>query len=233
MFSKLHEKEKAITLRKQGKTYNEILELIPVAKSTLSGWLKDVGLSKPQKQRLTEKKHAAQLRGGAQRHLMRIRETFEIHTPAIKEVGTISRRELLLIGVALYWAEGSKAKTWSPSVGVKFVNSDPYMVAVFVRWLIDIYNVSSEDIVLSLYVHTNHKARLPEIKNFWLLHIGLSEQQLPYVYFKKHNPLTKRRNVQNSTYYGLMAVRVRRSTNLNRRIQGWTRGICENYCRVV
>ncbi len=38
------EKEKAIALRKQGKTYSEILAKIPVAKSTLSLWLHDVGL---------------------------------------------------------------------------------------------------------------------------------------------------------------------------------------------
>ncbi len=220
-------------MRKQGKTYNEILQLIPVAKSTLSGWLKDVGLSKTQAQRITQKRRAAQLRGAAQRHSTRIKETTEIHIPAIKEIGKISRRELLLIGTALYWAEGAKAKIWSPSVGVKFVNSDPHMISLFIRWLIDICNVSSDEIVLSLYVHKNHETRLRGIKKFWLMHTGLSRKHLPYIYFKTHIPRTKYRNVQNATYYGLIAVRVRCSTNLNRRIQGWTQGIYENYCRVV
>lgn len=49
-------KEKAVSLRKQGKTYAEILKEIPVAKSTLSEWFRDVKLSKPQVQRLTLRK---------------------------------------------------------------------------------------------------------------------------------------------------------------------------------
>lgn len=52
-------KEKAINLRKRGFSYSEILEQIPVAKSTLSSWLHSIGLSKKQKQRLTEKKLAS------------------------------------------------------------------------------------------------------------------------------------------------------------------------------
>ena len=57
---KQSEKAKAIAFRKEGKTYSEILKKVPVAKSTLSLWLRDVGLSKTQKQKITVKKHKAQ-----------------------------------------------------------------------------------------------------------------------------------------------------------------------------
>ena len=50
------EKSQAIAYRKQGFSYSEILSKVPVAKSTLSEWLKSVGLSKAQKHKLTEKK---------------------------------------------------------------------------------------------------------------------------------------------------------------------------------
>ncbi|PIR82779.1 hypothetical protein COU20_00415 [Candidatus Kaiserbacteria bacterium CG10_big_fil_rev_8_21_14_0_10_59_10] len=33
--------QKAVLLRKQGKSYNEIKEILGIAKSTLSGWLHD------------------------------------------------------------------------------------------------------------------------------------------------------------------------------------------------
>ena len=49
-------KERAIKLRREGLSYSEILQKIPVAKSTLSLWLRSIGLSKKQVQRLTEKK---------------------------------------------------------------------------------------------------------------------------------------------------------------------------------
>lgn len=41
MISKIEEKQRAIELRRDGLSYNEILKLIPVAKSTLSVWLKN------------------------------------------------------------------------------------------------------------------------------------------------------------------------------------------------
>jgi transposase len=58
-------KAKAILLRKQGKTYREILIEIPIAKSTLSDWLRSVELSKPQKQRYTQLRKEAALRGAS------------------------------------------------------------------------------------------------------------------------------------------------------------------------
>jgi transposase len=63
MAVKVKEKEIAIELRRQGYSYSEILKRVPVAKSTLSLWLRSVGLAKQQKQRLTEKRLAALKRG--------------------------------------------------------------------------------------------------------------------------------------------------------------------------
>ena len=56
--SKPEEKWKAVELRRKGLSYREILQHVPVAKSTLSLWLRTVGLSRPQTQRLTEKRLA-------------------------------------------------------------------------------------------------------------------------------------------------------------------------------
>ena len=55
MILKTREKIKAVNLRKSGKTYSEILKIVPVAKSTLSIWLREVGLSKVQKQTITKR----------------------------------------------------------------------------------------------------------------------------------------------------------------------------------
>jgi hypothetical protein len=59
----LLEKEKAIDLRKKGLSYNEILKKVPVAKSTLSLWFRDIGLAVRQRQRLTAKKSCAKKSG--------------------------------------------------------------------------------------------------------------------------------------------------------------------------
>src|SRR3989338_6632524 len=129
--NKAPRKQKAIELRKKGKSYSEILKTIPVAKSTLCLWLKSVGLSKPQQQRLTEKRLQSAQRGGDSRRAQRITETKEILEKARREIGKITNRELLLIGAALYWAEGSKQKSHAVSTGILFTNSDPQMLILF------------------------------------------------------------------------------------------------------
>ena len=75
MIEKTKLKNKAIKLRTKGKTYSEILKEIPVAKSTLSLWLRKVGLSKSQKQRITKKRVKAGLKGAQKRREQRIELT--------------------------------------------------------------------------------------------------------------------------------------------------------------
>ena len=45
----VHYKAKAVALRKKGLSYNDILKQVPVAKSSLSLWLKDLPLTKSEK----------------------------------------------------------------------------------------------------------------------------------------------------------------------------------------
>jgi transcriptional regulator with XRE-family HTH domain len=125
--AKLKEKEKAIKLRKQGLSYSEILKQVSVSKSTLSLWLRSVGLTERQKQRLTKKKLASMKRGWEAKHQKRVEKEKKIITAAKKEIKSISSKELKLIGITLYWAEGAKAnpERGQHSPDVRFINSDP------------------------------------------------------------------------------------------------------------
>jgi hypothetical protein len=128
---KISERARAVALRKKGSTYSEILAVVPVAKSTLSVWLREVGMAKRQQQRITAKKRASQLRGGARKRQIRIEKTRAIRSEGFGDVGGMSERELMLVGAALYWAEGSKEKEYSPSAKFRFSNSDADMVRVY------------------------------------------------------------------------------------------------------
>lgn len=228
---KSDEKKKAIKLRKAGKTYSEILAEVPVAKSTLSEWLKSVQLATPQKQRLTEKRKAAALRGAQARHQNRISEVAALEHKGLSEVDKLSARELWLVGVALYWAEGSKQYTHSPSTGVTFNNSDARMLLVFLKWLQQM-NVPPSAICFELYVHETRKSEIAAFKRWWIRALNLSPKQLDRVYFKKGNPKTKRRNTAD-LYHGLIRIKVNSSTVLNRKISGWVHGIVASLgCRL-
>lgn len=219
-------KTKAIDLRKEGLTYSEILKQIPVAKSTLSLWLRDVGLAKKQAQRLTERKRIAGLRGGQARKDARIKITEEIVSVAAKDIGAISQRELFLIGIALYWAEGSKEKERKAGSGVRFTNSDAAMIRLFLRWLFDVCHVNKRDVYFDLTIHASHKPRTSEIINYWAEKTCYPPEYFSYVYYKQGNPKTNRTNIGNA-YNGIIRVQVRSSSLLLRRIAGWTKGVVD------
>lgn len=220
MIEKSVEKIQAIALRKQGKTYGEILQVVPVSKSTLSLWLRAVNLSTPQQQKFTDKKRAAQMRGGARRKEMRLEQTDEINRLCRKDINKISDRELFLIGIILYWSEGTKKSGNRVGTMVDFANSDPAMVALFVKWLITFASVEKSDIQIRLHLHESHRYKEEEIKKTWSKSTGLPGASFTKTNYKKHNPITLRKKIDN-TYIGLVSVRVKKSTRLNRRILGW------------
>ena len=228
MILKLKEKERAIKLRKKGLSYSEILRQVPVAKSTLSLWLRGVGLAKRQKQRLTEKKLEAARRGWEICRRKRLEMTELIKNKAKAEINKISKKELWLMGIMLYWTEGAKEKEWETGVGVKFSNSDPVMISLFLKWLKEICLIQPQDITYDLYIHET--ADWENARKYWSNILLVPIEQIR-VYFKRHKVNTKRKNT-GQNYHGLLRVQVKRSSNLNRKISGWIEGICKN-CGVV
>ena len=206
MIKKEKEKEVAINLRKQGKTYSEILSTVSVAKSTLAIWLQSVNLSKKQKQRINKQN--------------------KIFSEAKSEIGSFSKRELFLAGVFLYWAEGAKEKEYYPGSPLRFANSDPYMIKLFLNWLQNV-GVKKERICFDIYLHKNNKYRVLEVIDYWSRHTGFSKK-LFRVYYKKDIPKTKRKNIHPDTYFGLVRIYVKESSDLVRSISGWVQGIVEH-----
>lgn len=216
-------KNKAIKLRKDGKSYSEILKYIPVAKSTLSLWLRSVNLSKRQKQNLTLKKLQAAWRGGEAKKRNRIERSKIIIDQAKMEIGKITDRDAWIAGLMLYWAEGSKQKKTNISVPVKFSNSDPIMLSFFIMWLKKYLKVSDNELVFEMFIHENHKEKKNDFIYYWSKTLGYSVSKFDRIYYKKHILKTKRKNIGDK-YHGQLAIIVKRSTNLNRKIIGWIEG---------
>lgn len=219
-------KERAILMRRQGKSYGEILAEIPVAKSTLSLWFRSVDLSKRQIQKNTEKRTAAALRGAQSRRNARLKSVSDSASIGREDVGTLSERELWLIGTALHWAEGSKQNAKSPSAGIIFGNSDPRMLTVFLRWL-EYLGVPKDAIRYELYMHIDRKSDMDEFRLWWSQQLGIPMIPADCVYMKKGNIRTKRTNV-GDLYHGLLRIKVRSSTALNRKVGGWIEGIAHS-----
>lgn len=115
---------KARELRLQGMTYDQIQVELGCSKGSISLWVRD--LPKPPRRTTTEQaKLAYRLRW---EHELAVRdiERQKTKAAAADEIGTLSDRELFFVGVALYWAEGTKDKPYDRRENVTFVNQRPW-----------------------------------------------------------------------------------------------------------
>ncbi|MHA7958207.1 hypothetical protein ACX9I7_10675 [Streptomyces sp. L500] len=208
---------RARELRLAGKTYDEIVAELGVAKSSVSLWVRD--LPKPQKtaKQLHEMREA---RWAPHRRAQAIKR-IETKLEAAHEIGRMSERELFLVGVGLYWSEGAKSKPHRLSERATFINSDPGMIRVYLAWLA-LLGVEPERIQYRVMIHEN--ADVARSEHFWADLVGIDTAALKKTTLKKHNPRTVRKNV-GEDYHGCLVIDVLRSADLYRRIEGWWYGI--------
>ena len=200
----------AIHLRKKGLSYNEIRQKVPVAKSTLSLWLKAIPLREEQKKRLYTKQIDILSRGPQSQKERRAREVETIIKKAEEEITTpISFETLRLMGAALYWAEGSKGKNF------EITNSDPYLILFMTNWIEKVFSIPSK----SLKVHLNIYPQQNEvkIKKFWSSLTGIPLANFGKSFIK---PLSKGYK-KNNLYYGTIKIRVPKGTDKKHRVFGW------------
>jgi hypothetical protein len=100
----------------------------------------------------------------ARRRLERVE--FQEHGRALARFGD----PLFIAGCMLHWAEGAKDRN-----SVKFTNSDPDMVRLFVRFLRERFDIGDDAISLTCNLFADHVERQHEVERFWLDVAGLPE----------------------------------------------------------
>ena len=210
---------RARELRIAGKTYDEIIEVVPVSKSTVSLWVRD--LPKPPPRDPTE--YALMMNERRWGPYRRQRDQLRAQTisDCAAEIGRLSDRELLVAGTALYWAEGGKRKPWSRSqIPIQFTNSDAGIIEIFERWL-DLLGVSPEDRKYRISIHES--ADIDGAHKFWADLVGVGVDRFARPTIKRHNPKTVRHNT-GDTYKGCLVIKIKKSAKLHDRIEGWWKG---------
>jgi hypothetical protein len=155
-------REKARQMRLQGMSVQEIQKTLKVSKSSVSLWVRDIQLSEDQRQFLKDRQYKYQVDNqGAQANKLRSKEL----RTAYQNQGRSKAREghmLHQAGCMLYWAEGSKERN-----SIYFVNSDPHMLLLFMRFLREELNVLPDDITLRIHCHTSVVEGIESIKRYW------------------------------------------------------------------
>lgn len=209
---------KARELRLQGLTYDAIQVQLGCSKSSISLLVRD--LPKPPRRTPAEASMIAK-RGWEVTLQRREIERQQTRDVAVREIGGMTARELFLLGVGLYWAEGSKSKPHRRAERITFINSDPDMIKVFLAWL-RLLKVEPAHVRFHVHIHETADACVAE--RFWADLAGTGAGAFGKTTIKRHNPLTNRKNT-GTTYHGCLVVRVNKSADLYRRVEGWWYGI--------
>ncbi|MFE4059659.1 hypothetical protein ACFXP3_25785 [Streptomyces sp. NPDC059096] len=212
-------RDRARELRLKGLTYDQIQIELGCSKSSISLWVRD--LPKPDRRDAKEQaKLAARKRWD---HELAVRDEARRRTKAAaaREIGALTDRDLFMVGVALYWAEGAKDKPYDRRENVAFINSDAGVILTYRAWL-KLLGVQDEHMRYRVMIHET--ADIESAERYWADLVGIDVSTLQRTTLKKHNPRTVRKNT-GEEYRGCLVIRVSRSSELYRRIEGWWSGI--------
>lgn len=211
---------RARELREGGLDYEEIAGALGVSKSSVSLWVRDM----PRPARLSYEESRKRAAEGVRRYWAAERPAREARREAIRaaaaaEMGSLSLREVLLVGAVAYWCEGAKSKPHNISEHVCFVNSDPGLIRFFLAFLGE---AGVEPARLRFAVQIHESADVAAAQKFWLTVTSADPAQFHRTTLKRHNPRTVRKNV-GADYHGCLRIDVLQSADLYRRIEGWVR----------
>ena len=177
---KLFERQKACLLRKQGKSINEIVKEAGLSKASVSGWVRDIILTKAQRKRISKKGRSFESieRRRASRLFNEKVKRQIIVDNAKKDYARLSLKELKLIGIVLYLGEGAKTIRGL----VRLSNSDPAIIKIMMRFFREICNVPENK--FNGYIHTFTHANINKTEKYWCKISGIPRNQFYKTYIK-------------------------------------------------
>lgn len=221
-------KERAHKLRSQGLSYKEIAREVPVAKSTISLWCRNVPLTNAQRKRLWEKRDT-QLKGIKAIQKMFWGRRCEAFAQGVTLAETLQKNVNFVAGLMLYWAEGTKGN------GASITNSDPRIIKFMVKWFDDFFYIPPQSLSVHLHLHSGQNEE--KMRQYWskLTSIPLTNFQKSFVKpegsgYRKNvlycGTVKVRANGKGSTYalfkiFGCIAGFLKKATNENIDPEQW------------
>ncbi len=221
----------ARTLRKTGLSMREIAHKLHVAKSSVSLWVQDIILTPEQLVKLK----LQNIQGGANGRLLGSLKHKQKRQKRIKKgisygqkifSGGLTKKELLVAGIALYWAEGTKKKR-----ELAFCNSDPKLVQFMITWLKTCFKIPKNRLVCYVGINEIHREREKLVKEYWSQVTGISLSVFRKTSFKKVRNKKLYDNFE--THYGTLTVKVTKPSQLYYDLMGLIEGLANNGGRVA
>lgn len=214
-------KNDAIKLRRDGHTYSEIQAILGVSKGTLSGWFKYITLSPSEEQIITSRIDKKQIDGRNSAILRNRAKRFARESEAEIKAKLLFDKYVNIhgfqVGLALYWAEGSKRTHC-----IQFINSDYNMIVFMIKWLCDYLDCKKDLLKFRLFIHAPYKNE--DCESFWSNKIGVEKSLFQKTIYKPTPHSVKK----NPDYKGCLRIELQGIENL-RIVKAWQKMIIEYY----
>jgi hypothetical protein len=215
-----NKKLKAISLRQKGLSVRDISHRLNAARGSVSTWVKDVVLSNEQKLRLKYYCHSPEVVERRRQSRLKNEEIKrkKIIDTAAGLVPVLTKENLFVLGVGLYWAEGGKSNRGMARVS----NSDPAMIKIVMRFFREICHVPENRFRGHIHIHSQSAVKAAE--KFWSDITGVPPNQ----FYKTYSIKSKAsKNKRLTLPYGTLDIGVC-DTRLQLTILGWIEGLKKN-----
>ncbi|MDE2001549.1 MAG: hypothetical protein KGI60_03205 [Patescibacteria group bacterium] len=163
-----HLRDRAIALRKQGKTYGDIRGAlnVPVPKSTLSLWFTDLELSPRQKASLEKNVKSRIAEGRAKTAIINKQKRQQYFDAIEKRVAhlkdTLRQEDAAKIALSMiYLGEGGKNRNSSLMLG----NSDPNIIRLFLKLMRQCYAIDETKFRCTVQCRADQNGK--DLEKFW------------------------------------------------------------------
>jgi len=216
---------RAVDLRKRGWSYNIISQRLGLSKSTLSDWLREVPYTP--NRTVIRRIRAGPAQAAVSKQRKRLSEILALKKDGLRQIGHISKRDLLFLGIGLYMGEGSKLYETT-----RVINSDPRIVQLAVEWFMKVCKVPMRNFAAVIHIYPDISER--QAVAYWARIIGIPRSQFEKVQVDRR--LTKSFKKQRilpygTVHYGTVHLKVysrgntRFGVTLHRRIIGWIEAV--------
>jgi transposase-like protein len=220
--AKSEKKIQARKFRRDGQSIKSIARDLEVSPGSVSLWCRDIVMTREQLDILEKNSkdpyYGKRLQNSLKQQSIRVEKTDRLKREGIEEVGKLSKRELLLVGIALYWAEGYKKDS---QVGLG--SSDSKMMQLYVKWLRECFDYSVEDLLFRVTVNESHEYRIKEIVQYWADLFGINISYFQKSFYQKAK--WQKSYEHPEEYFGVLRIRVRKSSDFLRKIHGYIEGL--------
>jgi hypothetical protein len=203
-------------LRRAGLSYGEIMDLVPVKKSTLATWCRDIRLTEMQIEAIKVRHPPPR---GAPRNTQRRRHQMValIEAQATLEAIHLQDDPFWCMGIALYWAEGSKTNR-----RLEMAHSEPEALRLYMVWARRFLQPDAE-FAGAINLHSDNDE--PGARMFWSRELGIPLENFTKTFIKPDGTGHRKNHLP----HGVCRATMRRSTDAWITTLAWVNFIKEGF----